>query len=165
MDPVSALSDLFESAKSEDLGKVEVGDNRGDFVDMLNNAAGVSTGSPWCASWAMYRIRKTAALWEVRIGAMLSPSVVNMIHLNKTKMHQEPKKGDLCLMQMGTSGDGHTGIVGDVNQDLSHACIEGNTSSNDPNERNGGMVAIHTRKPGGMYGRLIVRGYVTPLAI
>jgi hypothetical protein len=161
-DPKNALEDLYLAAKEEDLGKAETGSNRGPFVDMLNDAAGVPHGSPWCATWVMYRVKKTAAKWGVKITAFLDASVMSMVSKNHGRLHKEPRVGDICLMQHGNSSFGHCGIVGPINNDGTHACIEGNTSDDDPTTRNGGQVAIHERGPRGQYGNLHVIGYLTP---
>jgi CHAP domain len=154
------LQDLFNDAK-EDLGETSIGD-RSPFVDTVNALAGVPMGSPWCASWVGYRVHKTATKWQRPILIQLSASVMTMKNLNILNLEDAPQTGFIMLMQHAMDSAGHCGIVGAVADDGSFESLEGNTSNGDPANRNGGAVAIHTRKVGQMYGHLHIVGFLRP---
>lgn len=145
-----------------DVGKIEEGQNRGSFVDEINEESGADIGSPWCAGAVGHWIRKVAKDQNLQIAVKLTPSVMQMAELNHDQIEREPSVGAICLMQHGSSYLGHCGIVGPINEDGSFPSCEGNTSSNDPSERNGGMVAIHRRKVGINYGSLHIVGFLRP---
>lgn len=161
--PENHMSDplaLIYQIALQDHGKSEDGTNRGAFVDSINKESGADLGSPWCAGAAGHWIRKAAKQLGKTILIKLTPSVMQMAEFNNSKIEHAPFEGALCLMEHGESYLGHCGIVGPVNADGSFPCCEGNTSSNDPAERNGGEVAIHTRKVGVKYGNLHIVGFL-----
>lgn len=155
-----ALTSLFVMSYAEDFGKTESGKNRGGFVDALNFAMGVPLGSPWCASWVCARIKKAAKQFDVPIKAHLSASVMSLYHENLALIEQKPFLGAIMLMQSGESALGHCGIVSPLPFVDSFLSLEGNTLRKDATTRNGGEVALHTRKVGQIYGDLHILGFL-----
>jgi len=103
----------------------EVGNNRGKWVEIFQEAAGIGPGDPWCAAAVTFVSLVAAApcpsesrgavigwrRWALKLGAMTS----------------KPGRGAICMHQTSAS-TGHIAVVVRALGPLVYS-IEGNTSS------------------------------------
>jgi hypothetical protein len=123
------------------VGVVEVGENRGKWVEMYQAAVGIPPGSPWCAAFVRFRFEKSAekldkelpegfpdsgwvpsyeawakreGLWIPVATARQSPTVA--------------RPGDLCCFWFAASNRcAHIGIVVEAGTESGFVSVEGNT--------------------------------------
>jgi len=136
---------LLAFADLESMKIRESGNNRGEWVEVFLESAGVGPGNPWCAS-ALTFACKVAGL-----AVPTGPAAVRNWHQwfkARGKLVKTPKRGDVCMKDSG-GGKGHIGIVVRVVGPLVYS-IEGNTGSGDAgNQRDGD----------GLYRRVRTRGF------
>lgn len=145
------------------------------FEQMIKRA-GHQDGWPYCASfvegvWTLsYEDSGASRDLLVKISRLLTPHVMTSF-LNCQKaglITQDPVRGAVMFMQNGRGSSGHAGLVTGVDGGWFWT-IEANTSSNDPNERDGGAGAggvfrkkrllSFTPKSKGLW----IRGFLNPI--
>ena len=133
----------------------EGGENRGRWIAIYLQEAGLPAGEPWCAAFVIYRLRRAAE----RVGRPLPAdfpqsgecaAYKNWARKNGVWMARSsrPQRGDLCLFYFPARRRvAHIGIV--VKPLLSRAfwTVEGNTG------REGGGVGV-IRDGDGVYRKL-----------
>lgn len=122
----------------------EKGSNRGEWVEVFLDAAGVPPGNPWCAS-ALTFACKVAGL-ETPIG----PAAVRNWHswFKGRNRLVKPQRGDVCMKESG-GGKGHIGIVVKVIGPIVFS-IEGNTGAGESGSQRDGD---------GLYRRVRTKGF------
>lgn len=141
----------------------EGGNNRGSMVeDFQRSLGGAAVGQPWCAAFVDYCLKQVESLYQIPTTLKLSELVMALWTDNRKARRTGPKPGYLALWRHRGSYTGHTGIVVDCSYDVFHT-IEGNTSSGDPNERDGDGVyrKAHIMNP---TGGLELLGFLDPYA-
>lgn len=157
------------------VGVKEVGgNNRGEFVSMFQKAVdGKAQGEAWCAAAVSYWIKTSTRILSDSLGAdiaissplQLSESVCNFYFNNSEKYRlSKPQVGSLILWRRWANGkptwQGHIGIVADIVNDDVVRTIEGNTSSDGPNQRDGDGVFLKSRSITRHYGSLRPLGFM-----
>lgn len=157
------------------IGIKEVGgNNRGEFVSMFQKAVdGKAQGEAWCAAAVSYWIKTSTRILSDSLGAdiaissplQLSESVCNFYFNNSEKYRlSKPQVGSLILWRRWANGkstwQGHIGIVADIVNDDVVRTIEGNTSSDGPNQREGDGVFLKSRSITRHYGSLRPLGFM-----
>lgn len=132
---------LADEVKVRELG----GNNRGQWVEAFQNAAGIGPGDPWCAAALKWAAIAAGAPSPVR--PEFNPAAVRGWLLwarDMGKMTTSPKRGTICMHQTSAS-TGHIGIVVRVVGPLVYS-IEGNTSAGaEGSQRDGGGLYRRVR--------------------
>lgn len=158
------------------IGVKEVGgNNKGEFVKMFQKAVdGRANGEPWCAAFTSYCIKTTSEVFKKAIGSS-SPAFETQLKISESVCNfwfnspescriEKPEVGCLILWRRWSNGkptwQGHIGIVVEVvDKDLVRT-VEGNTSSDGPNERDGDGVFLKNRSITRHYGSLRPLGFL-----
>lgn len=151
------------------------GNNKGEFVRMFQKAVdNRASGEPWCASFVSYCIKTTSQIFKESLSftdgqydtsLKISESVCNFWFNSPMSCRiEKPEVGCLILWRRWSNGkatwQGHIGIVVDiVDKDLVRT-IEGNTSSDKSNERDGDGVFLKNRSITRHYGSLRPLGFL-----
>lgn len=143
------------------------GENRGKFVEVYQQSAGISPGDPWCAAFIYYRLKSASDQLGKRLpdgfpreGANkgYTPdyknwALKNGLHIPASKAARDPKLvqvGDLALFYFPRKGRiAHIGIVVDKFADgMGVVTVEGNTGpdAGDEVNRDGDGVFKKRRK-------------------
>ncbi len=133
------LAQVLEVAASQ-VGVRELGRNRGPVVDMYIRAAGLDPekGSyPWCTAFICYCFR-TAALDLSVPNPLPRTAGVHKLWQRAPEWAQvqRPSVGAIFLIDHG-HGQGHAGLIEEINGDGSLTTIEGNTSKGGSREGDG----------------------------
>lgn len=141
--------DILVSIATAFVGKHEVkGTNRADWLDIIQRRAKM-VGQPWCAIIVFWEwIPTVEQITGIKSKLIPSAIVRRAAELNKKLLHKDPKVGDVGFLGTKGSWTGHMVIVTGVGEDAGgkfYTTIEGNTSSSDNTNRNGGEVATHKR--------------------
>ncbi len=175
-DDIEALKRNFAAFAKLFVGVREVGgNNQGEFVRMFQKAVdGKSQGEAWCAAMASYCIKNSSLLLskalekpELRTAyqVALSESVINLWTSSKKELRLEkPEVGCLILWRRWSAGEptwmGHVEIVTDLLSESFVETVGGNTSSDDPNSRDGDGVFLKKRDIRKNYGSLKPLGFL-----
>jgi len=130
------------------------GDNKGQVVEMLQKAVdGKAQGEPWCLGFAQFCIQQIDLEFDAIM--MCSSNHANLPAtehcmtlwngVDHIKQTQTPEPGCLVVWAFGDTGNGHIGIVTEVNGDT-FKTIEGNTSDGAGINREGNGVYSRERK-------------------
>ncbi len=147
------------------------GDNKGPMVEMFQKAVdGKATREPWCAALVQYCIKQAQACVEAITMQSLEDApltyetehVLTMWNKSPQELRREvPRPGDLLLWQKyDVSGkpttSGHVGVIVDVLDEEKQwtRTVEGNTSGEKDDVREGDVVATKTRNIHYNYGSL-----------
>jgi len=151
------------------------GNNKGEFVRMFQKAVdGQASGEAWCAALVSYCLKTWSSVMKSAIdipnfkyssGLVLSESVCNFWFNNPESFRLEkPEVGCLILWRRWSEGkptwQGHIGIVVDIVSSDVVQTIEGNTSSDNSNERDGDGVFLKNRNLKRNYGSLRPLGFL-----
>lgn len=156
------------------IGVREVGgNNRGEFVSMFQKAVdGKARGEPWCAATVSYWIKTSTEILSKSLGdealsspLKLSESVCNFWFNNPEKYRSsKPEMGSLMLWRRWSGGkptwQGHIGLVVEIVSKDVVRTVEGNTSADGPNERDGDGVFLKNRSITRHYGSLRPLGFL-----
>ena len=158
------------------VGVKEVGgNNKGEFVQVFQKAVDNVAGSdPWCAAFVSYCLKSTERIFKESFnepsidfgsGLKLSESVCNFWFNNpESRRLAKPEVGALILWRRWANGkptwQGHIGIIAEVVDIVTVRSIEGNTSSDSANERDGDGVFINNRNLTRNYGSLRPLGFL-----
>ena len=158
------------------VGVKEVGgNNKGEFVQVFQKAVDNVAGSdPWCAAFVSYCLKSTERIFKESFnepsidfdsGLKLSESVCNFWFNNPVSFRiDKPEVGSLILWRRWVDGkaswQGHIGIVVNIVSDDVVQTIEGNTSSDNSNERDGDGVFLKNRHIKRNYGSLRPLGFL-----
>lgn len=149
----------------------ENGNNKGQIVELFQNAVFLDPGQPWCAAFIIYcldrvkaqagcldmdaprsKIKRTGhvlTMWEQTTGA------------NRVS-GQDVLPGDLMLWRLRGTDSGHVGlVVSNTWAKGSYGTIEGNTGPGPDVDRDGDGVFCKNRLSGG-YGTMEVLGWLRP---
>lgn len=150
--PVTPLSPtgLLIEAVASCVGIKEIGgNNQGPMVSLFQESIDIAESQPWCLDFL-----QACIAWVENVMAIQSPlaATQGVVDLwNRSKSYQatnNPKPGDLILWQFEGTQKGHCGIL-TGSDSLTWSTIEGNTSSNDPLDRDGDGVYAKKRAKGG----------------
>lgn len=151
-----AVDKLIEWARAQ-VGKHEVGNNRGAYVDHIE-ADFHMVGQPWCGAWCGWGLRHIASV-AVPDGIVYTPNILAWAYAgtNGFKILSRPQKGCLELFKFpGVSGDtvDHVGLYVGNGQ-----TVEGNTHV-DPggSQNNGGQVCLKRRGAANVVAYIGIRG-------
>lgn len=151
------------------------GNNKGEFVRMFQKAVdGTASGEAWCSAMASYCIKTWGNVMKSAIdipgfkyssALVLSESVCNFWFNNPASFRiEKPEVGSLILWRRWVDGkaswQGHIGIVVNLVSDDVVQTIEGNTSSDNSNERDGDGVFLKNRHIKRNYGSLRPLGFL-----
>ena len=158
------------------VGVKEVGgNNKGEFVQVFQKAVdNVAGGESWCAAFVSYCIKTWGNVMKSAIdipgfkyssALVLSESVCNFWFNNPASFRiEKPEVGALILWRRWANGkptwQGHIGIIVEVVDSVTVRSIEGNTSSDSANERDGDGVFIKNRNLTRNYGSLRPLGFL-----
>lgn len=158
------------------IGVKEVGgNNRGEFVSMFQKAVdGKAQGEAWCAAFSSFCIKNTSKLMKDSVGdesfdfnpkIELSESTCNLWFKNPTTQRlNAPEVGCLMIWRHWKNGlptwQGHIGIVVNIIDSNIVQTVEGNTSSDGPNDRDGDGVFLKNRAINRNYGTLKLLGFL-----
>lgn len=132
------------------VGKKEVGNNRGTFVERLLARVGLGGGYPWCAAFVSSVLQDAGVKAGPKIGRAAVRNWEKWAHTNGRLIKlDQVKPGDLFFW-INPNGTGHIGIVEAVKwSQATHTTmiytIEGNTNSSGSREGDG--VYRKTRLP------------------
>ena len=143
---------LVEEAKRW-IGIQEVGNNRGQIIDLMHRITKVPAGSPWCMSFVQFCIsavdRQSAAIFEGSAPSKIKNSAHVLTVWNEapeTLKSKRPRTGDIAIWRQRGTSSGHTGIVIAVPADGStFESVEGNTSPSASVDREGDGVFLKRR--------------------
>jgi hypothetical protein len=125
------------------------GNNAGPIIDKMLAIVHLPPGNPWCCAAAAYWIYNAATELVIVPEIQLAASVLKMWNLNQSLVIPSPEPGCLALRDEGVNSlghkIGHLMVVIDINPDGTLKVISGNTTSADPNSRDGGCVAVQNR--------------------
>ncbi len=166
---------LAAYAKTFDGVREVGGNNKGEFVRMFQKAVdGTASGEAWCSAMASYCIKTWGNVMKSAIdipgfkyssALVLSESVCNFWFNNPASFRiEKPEVGSLILWRRWANGkptwQGHIGIIVEVVDSVTVRSIEGNTSSDSANERDGDGVFIKNRHIKRNYGSLRPLGFL-----
>lgn len=142
------------------------GNNRGEIIQMFQKAAdNRANGEPWCAAFVYYCVDMTRQLlWHLsyRVDRVLPQTehCLTMWRMTPPEFKaQNPSLGHVVIWQLGSSMNGHCGIV--IGSDKDHFfTIEGNTGSGDQREGDGVYLK---KRPRGGFGKFKEVGFIQPL--
>lgn len=148
---------------SSDVGKIEVGQNRGQWVDEVNKWMGVPLGSSYCLSIILHRLYLTTLKtgWKFQLPKTSGCTNFYNICLDKFKVDLESdtvKPGDIIIWNLSGSWKGHAGVV-----ESGNVVLEGNTSPPKGDQREGDGFYRKTRNLSG-FGSLELYGVVRPVS-
>lgn len=138
--PNGTAAQAIEIAKGE-VGYVEVPDNMTKYGEFTK-----ANGLPWCGSFCNWVLAQAG----VKVHSVVGTAVGAHKFKETARWHSIPQLGDLAFMDFphdGIDRISHVGIVAGING-MTVTCIEGNTSGNGGDQRNGGMVMIKQRTIG-----------------
>lgn len=162
------LTETVQNSKWDDVATRGPDARAGELRQALLDT-GWQLGWAYCAAFAEacwragYKARPELAL----IGKSITPSVMGTLE-NFEQLHRitrTPSVGAIMMMQHGNTWQGHAGIVTGL-ENGRVLTIEGNTSSNDPNNREGDGVyrkshALSFSQSSGLW----LRGFVNPFVL
>lgn len=136
------------------------GNNRGPEVELYLASVGLPPGDPWCASFLFWVFRRAANILVTpnpfpRTGSALRIWALADQHFRVAS----PTRGCVYVVDHG-GGQGHTGIIAQVDNDGIVTEISGNTNA--AGSREGNAVAVHSDwnwRDGQAHGGTIV-GYL-----
>lgn len=120
-------------------------------IDLINAIRSTVT-KPWNEAWCADFLQTCIAFVEQAKG-VVSPlpateGVLDLWHRSEAYRIDSPQSGDLILWQLGTTLQGHCGLI--TGQDtLTFSTIEGNTSNSNGIVRDGDGVFAKKRAKGG----------------
>lgn len=143
----------------------EGGNNRGEFVELIQETIGGAVSEPWCMSLVQTLIAYVENRFKIVSPVFATEHVQTC--WNKTDQEQRirfyPLPGAVIIWRKGKTNSGHTGIVFATDGDEMWT-LEGNTEK--------GVVDGHVvRDGGGVYlvkrnikgtGSMLVRGFLKP---
>jgi hypothetical protein len=145
-----SLNVLANNAKKY-IGILEVGNNRGAFIDKLNLTVGNKVGNPYCAAFGYYNLLETKATYpKIKSGLALNYKTgksISAIDVAKGYAKLDSNQCYLVIWQNGNTIHGHLAIfVKQVNKNTL-ITIEANTSSgNYGSQSNGNGIFLRERK-------------------
>ena len=166
---LAAFAQLFVGVK--EVG----GNNQGEFVRMFQRAVdGKAQGESWCSCYASYCIKASSLLFSKAFEKpdlrnsyklKLSESVMNVWTSSSSDYRLEkPEVGCLILWRRWAAGEptwmGHIEIVTEILSEKTVQTVGGNTSSDDPNSRDGDGVYLKKRDITKNYGSLRPLGFL-----
>jgi hypothetical protein len=154
----SGFSDKLIQTQYRYVGTIEIPNNRGAKIDSMNRIAGVSVGSPWCASFVVFTSDKSGQIISTK-------SALAQNHFHYAKKHGRSSSkdriqaGSLIIWRLGNTSSGHIEtILSVVGNNV--ITIGGNTSAGVGDQRNGDGVFIRMRSLTEPMGSLRVLGVV-----
>lgn len=159
------FADRFLEICAADIGKKEVGINRGDWVDEINRWIGAQLGSAYCVSWIQHRLYLCAKELGLEINLPKSPSCLQFAKLQRKEniiySRSNVQPGDIIIWIKKGSWKGHAGVCSKVLGDGKIETIEANTSPPTGDQREGDGVYLKVRNING-FGSLELRAIVRP---
>lgn len=139
--------------------------NRAEWLDIIQRRAGM-IGEPWCAIIVFWEwIPQAEQVLKAKCQLIPCAHVRTGANLNRSKLHKNPKAGDIGYLGRVGSSSGHQIVVKEAGlRDAGgeyYTTVEGNTSASDGSNRDGGEVASHKRYRG-THGGLEEIGFATP---
>ena len=148
------------------------GNNRGQVVEAFQKAVdGKAQGEPWCMSFVQYCLKHVDSAMEEVLNKKTGHHVVEKSEHCLTCWFKSPreaqhkilKPGRIVIWRHGSTTNGHTGIVVQIEDDGQHVwTVEGNTGDSDSTvQRQGDGVYLKRRSIKGQ-GKMKVVGYLQP---
>lgn len=149
VDPAALI--IAQARKHLDVREQPPGSNRGPKIDKWLTDVGCPLKNPWCAAYASAMV-KDAGL-KLKGGGSASVYQLRVRAIAAKRWRGGPRRGYLACLK----GDVHVAIVERVQRNrlrkvVAVHTIEGNTSSENGSNYNGGEVARHVRLPGEFSG-------------
>lgn len=164
------LSLEAEAVAELEVGTKEVGNNRGNKVDLYNKTAGAALGSPYCASGVYYCFNTAAKTLYCKNFLKKTPSANGQFDYMAKISKRLPNNsanyitpGSLVVWKYSNSYSGHIEIVKSIlNANTGHIETIGfNTSSGTSgSQRDGGGVYIRQRNIKSRLGQMLCRGLI-----
>lgn len=153
--------DCYLDLLRQDVGKREVGQNRGDWVDEVNMWIGAPLGSSYCLSIILHRLFLTTIKTGWKFKLPKTPSCTNFYnlcldHLKIDFENENLKSGDIIIWKLNGSWKGHAACLENGN-----VTLEGNTSPPKGDQRNGDGFYRKKRNIYG-FGDLKIYGVIRP---
>lgn len=154
-DPSLIVQALLNKARAN-VGKTEVGQNRGAWVDAINKFMGVYLGAPYCLSGIQKDAEEVEAAYKVEFGNPLTAHCKTFARKVPSSMKvpaSEIRPGDWIIWGNKFNENGHAAICEDVLPGGMVKTIEYNTGPEEYINRDGGGCYRKTRKLAG-YGAM-----------
>ena len=171
---MSERNDKLVEVASKYVGVKEIGDNRGEMVEKFQKAVdGKAQGESWCLSYVFYCIKEVDSAFDELAMQTLkerhtlfeTEHCITLWDKNKDKRIDKPFPGCLIVWQFYKDNKptslGHVGIVKEVVGEKVKT-IEGNTSSSESVDREGGGVFEKLRRIKVDEGPMRVLGFINP---
>jgi len=160
--PQKTPAELLVIENRKWLGVKEVGNNGGKEVEMFQKAVdGVAEGEPYCMAFQNFCIKQVEKLLGVKSEIYRSESCLSTWRKSPAAIKSaQPTVGALVLWQHGTTSAGHVGIITEILSNGLWVCVEGNTGSDNKDEKGQG-VYIKLRNPKG-HGTMHALGFIRP---
>jgi hypothetical protein len=128
----------------EGTGEEPKGTNRGPMINQFLLSVGIKGAAPWCMAFVYWCFEQAAKELKKPNPLFKTGHVLTAWQRRKDKLgvKANPQPGDVFIMRVGTTGNGHTGIVERADEQFIYT-IEGNT--NDEGSREGFEVARRKR--------------------
>lgn len=123
--------DKLKNIYSEQIGILEVGNNKGDDVFKYQKAAGVKSGMPWCGSFVFYCLKQYDSTFTIKNPAQAASYFKDeekIIVIRGEVKKMRPQHGDLIGISYSSNKIGHVGFF-DSESDKFYLTVEGNTGS------------------------------------
>jgi hypothetical protein len=166
MAPLAGYGDAIVDVAISYLGKREIGNNSGPFVDRLLRYVGIYRPAPWCTAAAVTILHEAAARLD---GVSTCPKAASgaklwrwaLRHPEACDIISEPEHlqaGDVVIMgatvrkadliRLGKLASGHTWIAGSIASEIEgggyHVSFEGNTNLGGSRDGQGFMSRTRT---------------------
>ena len=153
-------TELFLHALKASLGvKEQGGNNKGQYVEMVQRAVGPSVGEPWCMSLQQAALAFVEATLGIKSRVAAGEHCLTV--LAQSGSVSFPQRGDLVIWQHGATTNGHVGAITSVWGSKILTTIEGNTSDGIGIDRDGDGVYMRLR-PMGAVGSMKIAGFIRP---
>lgn len=139
--------DLMLKAASALIGVTEA--NASATVNLIRGTVAKPWGEAWCDDFVQSCIAYVEAVKGLQSSIVASEGVLDT--WNRSKAYSAvpwAKKGDMILWRLGTTAEGHCGLITDLDS-LRYHTIEGNTSDSAEIDRTGRGVFAKLRAKGG----------------
>jgi hypothetical protein len=144
------------------VGVKEDGPNKGTFVERFQKAVdNKAQGEPWCAAFVCYCVKQVDGLGFYPANRLfLSESTQTLWNKSPADCRtDQPEHGTIAVWRSDKNPAlGHCGIVVDADQ---HKTVEGNTSPQGGDQREGDGVFLKHR-PNGQIPGMTLLGYLRP---